>query len=386
MSRVADLNARYQRSARYMSTGVQIVAIGDFGSARVDAAVRRVLILAQNDALLWADLLGASKALRSRLVTQPQPLQFNVAVRQAAAAVVDESATLRHQVGPAARQVVDELAAAAYGAAAVDPRSGEVLLKEIQQAGAGSCVVIAASGSAVAGLASWLNPQGFTVCGVQQLIRDQLFVARGYAVGPPRFFPSSLVTAPMTESLSYVMPTWFRDRAIPQSGLAERAEGAIVVPGRLSVVGDTAEQVPLPVEGAVDEEELLPQATWIQPDAPPREPSSDEVAARLVLLGGGYAMWLDDGERIRAVDPTQPGGGRVTTVEVTAVRPGTYLLLRDGETERRALYNAALELMGSEANDVETSQTLWKAALQAKLNQLGRTAVTRELTKVGVRT
>jgi hypothetical protein len=191
----------------------------------------------------------------------------------------------------------------------------------------------------------------------------------------------------MTETVSFVFPAWFGDRSLPRSALASCAEGGVVIAGTEFPVGDVSEPGTRPTEEAVNETELMPQASWIPPDATPREPGDDEVAARRLLLSGGYGMWLDDdGEWIRAVDPTQRGGGRVINIDVQAVRPGIYLLLRDGETERAALYEAALQLMGTQAAAVVASQAQWKGALQTRLNQFGRAAVTRELAAKGVKT
>jgi hypothetical protein len=388
MSRLDAVASRYARSADLVRNGVELDLVGDPPGARVNAAVVRLLLLARDDASgLWDGALGAAKALRWRLLTQPQPFEFGSAVRTAAADVVAEAGRLRAAVGPPAQHALDELAAAAEAVVAADPIAGGVLLESIQEATAGACVVIAASGAAMAGLESWLGPVGFRVRSASQLIREQLFVESAYAAGPPRFFPASLVTAPMTETVNFVFPAWFGDRSLPRSVLAARAEGAVAVTGTDFPIGDVTDPVAAPTEDAVDETELLPQASWIPPDAAPREPGADEVAARRLLLSGGYSMWLDDdGEWIRAVDPSQPGGGRVINIDVEAVRPGIYLLLRDGQTERRALYDAALQLMGPQAGAVVASQSDWKGALQAKLDQLGRAAVVQELAAAGVRT
>jgi hypothetical protein len=379
--------SRYARSADLVRNGVELDLVGDPTGARVNAAVRQLLLLARDDGSgLWDGVLGSAKALRWRLLTQPQPFEFGSAVQMAAADVVTEVGRLRGAVGPQAQLALDELAAAAEAVAVTDPVAGGVLLESIQEATAAACVVIAVRGAAAVGLESWLGPLGFRVRSASQLIREQLFVESGYAVGPPRFFPASLMNAPMTETLNFVLPAWFGDRSLPRSVLAG-AEGAVVVTGTDFLIGEVAEPVTAPTADAVDETELLPQASWIPPDAAPREPGADEVVARRVLLSGGYGMWLDDdGEWIRAVDPSQPGGGRVVNVDVEAVRPGTYLLLRAGATERRALYEAALHLMEPQAAAVVASQAEWKGALQARLDQFGRAAVVRELAAVGVGT
>jgi hypothetical protein len=387
VSRLDAVASRYARSAALAKNGVELDLAGDPRGARVNAAVQQILLLARADAsALWDDVLGAAKALRWRLLTQPQPLEFGSAIQTAVADVTFEVGRLRDAVGSQAQRALDELAVSAGFVAAADPIAGGVLLESIQEATPWACVILAASASAAAGLESWLGPLGFRVMSVSQLIREQLFVESGYAVGPPRFFPASLVNAPMTETLNFVFPAWFGDRLLPRSVLGANAEGAVVVNGRQFPIGDVV-LVPAPAAEVIDEADLLPQASWIPPDAPPREPGPDEVAARRMLLSGGYSMWLDDdGEWIRAVDPSQPSGGRVINIDVEAVRPGIYLLVRDGETERLALYEAALQLMGSRAAAVVASQSAWKGALQEKLAQLGRTVVVRELAATGVKT
>jgi hypothetical protein len=168
-------------------------------------------------------VLSGGKALRWRLLTQPQPLEFGSAVRAAAADVVAEAGRLRAAVGPPAQHALNELAAAAEAVAAADPIVGGALLESIQEATAGGCVVVAVSGAATAGLESWLGPLGFRVRSAGQLIREQLLVQSAYAVGPPRFFPASLVSAPVTETVNFVFPAWFSDRSLPRSVLAEGA-------------------------------------------------------------------------------------------------------------------------------------------------------------------
>lgn len=388
MTRLEATAARYARSAGLIRNGAELDIVGDPVGARFNAAARRLTRLIRDDLSgLWDDVLGPTKALRWRLLTQPQPTQFGSSVLEASVEVTAKARALRPAVGAEARGLLDELAAATEAVAATDPAVGALLLESITEATAEGSVVIAASGAAAAGLESWLSPQEFRVRTVAELLRERLFIECGYAVGPPRFFPSSLVTAPMTERLNFVLPAWYGDRTLPKSPLAARAEGGIVIRGREFTIGDTSEPELVGAGDGLDEEDLLPQTRLIPPDAPPREPGPDEVVARCVYLSGGYRMWLDDdGEWIRAVDPSQPGGARVINIGIGEVRPGVYLLLRDGQTERRALYDAALQLMGSQRKAVEDSQAAWKSALKDRIDRLGRRAVLRQLADVGVRT
>ncbi|WP_194906182.1 hypothetical protein [Catenulispora rubra] len=387
MNRIEWLNARYARSAGLVASGVELITVGDPCGARVDAAVRHVLGLVRDDYPgPWDQLLGAAKSLRWRLITQPQPLEHNTALRQAASDTADEATALRTAVARHVREALEELAAAASSVVEHDPEIATTLVESIRDVGASACVVVAANNAAAAGLESWLAPRGVRVHSVSRLLREPLLAEQAFAVGPPRFFSSPLVTAPVTEAVSYLFPAWFEDHSIPHSALATAAEHAVQVRGRVFPVGNSAVADTALTEHVVSEDELLPQPAWSTPSVPERDPGSDEVAAWRVLLSGGFAILLDDGERIRAVDPSQPGGERVIYVDVQAVRSGTYLLLRMGETERHALYAAALKLLGDQAAATEASQACWKDELQRRLDLEGLDTVTRELADLGVHT
>ncbi|ELT43214.1 hypothetical protein [Arthrobacter nitrophenolicus] len=385
MSRIEALNRRYAASSSLIRNGVEILAVGDPVGARLNAACRWLMFRVGEDGPeLWDDLLGSVKSLRWRLMTQPQPLDFNPALRDGASEVFRQTHLLRGAVVEDA--LLDELAAAAAGVSAQDPVLGDVLLRSVQEVGATDCVVVAANASARAAMGEWLRPLGINVLTVSALRHVKPGVEQSYAVGPPRYFGPSLVNAPVTDDVTFLMPAWFRDRQIPCSVLTPYAEGAIRVRARLFLEGDLAEPA-LQGEGKEDfEEEFLPQPVWGSPRSPDREPLSDEVEARKLLLSGNRGLWLDNGERIRAIDPEQPIGERVVYIDVESVRVGTYLLLREGETEHEVLYDAALSRLGDHCLEVAATQEAWKERLQRRLSQLGRSRVEHELRSAGVRT
>jgi hypothetical protein len=384
MSRIDALNRRYAASASLVKYGVEILAVGDPVGARLNAAARQLMIAVREDGPgLWDDLEGAVKSLRWRLATHPQPIEFNPALNDGSAEVIRQARRLRNAV--ADDSLLDELSEAAALVSASDPMLGAVLLRSINEVGPLDCLVVAASTAARAAMSDWLKTSGVKVFTAGELEHDATDVEQSYVVGPPRFFRSGLVTAPVTGALSFVMPAWFRDRAIPSSAIAPYADGAIHIESRVFTEGDLTEPEP-PTEDETVEEDYLPQPVWGSRQSPDREPSSEEVEARKVLLSGNFALWLDDGERIRTVDPRQPVGERVTYTDVPSVRPGTYLLLRHGQTEHRALYDAALSRLGDRRAGIEENQQAWKQKLQARLDHLGRRAVARELKSRGVKT
>jgi hypothetical protein len=383
MTRVATLNQRYAASAALARTGIEIVAVGDPTGARFNAAVRRLVALVKEDGGGYLDdLAGASKALRWRWITQPQPLEFNPGLRELANEVSRQAARLRGAI--ADQELLDELAAASTLVASSNSAIGQVLLRSIEEVGADSSIVIGANKRAASGLESWLQEHGVPVFTAGDLERNQPDREQAYVIGPPRIYRPSLVTAPVTSDVSFLVPAWFQDREVPRSAIAAHAEGAIRVEARVFTVGSITESES-DVTELEDDEVYLPQPLWGIHRSDDSEPTSEEVDARKVILSGNLAMWLDDGERIRSLDPRQPRGERVTYTDVAAVREGIYLLLRQGATERGVLYQAALDKLGPQAEVIGAAQAAWKKALAQRLRQHGYRRVVKDLRSVGIK-
>lgn len=384
MNRIDALNRRYAASTSLARTGVEILAVGDPAGARLNAAVRRLLALAKEGGGGYLDdLVGSAKAIRWRRVTQPQPLEFNPHQVYLANEVTRHAARLRGAI--ADQGLLDELSAAAALVASTNSVVGETLLRSIEEVGADSSIVVVSNKSAAAGFEAWLQPRDVLVLTAGEFERIQPLREQAYVVGPPRFYPSSLVTAPITSGVTFVLPAWLSDRTVPRSAIAAYAEGAIRVEARTFTEGDVSEPaLELPDEPE-DENEYLPQPVWGSRQGGDREPTSEEVEAHKVLLSGNLAMWLDDGERIRSVDPEQPAGERVTYTEIPAVRIGTYLLLRQGETERNALYQAAIARLAN-GGVIHQAQESWKRLLAKRIEQRGIRQVVKQLREAGVRT
>lgn len=382
VNRVETLNARYAAVKSLVRSSVEIVVVGDPQGALLNTVVRQLLLAVRDDGPgIWDDLVGATKALRWRRVIEPQPTGRNPAVRDSARQVIHEVQRLRGAI--ASETLLDNVEAAAAAVAESDSPVGAVLMRSVEEVGADACVVVAANRPARAAVENWLAEYGALVVAAGELEREQLDVDLAYVIGPPRLFNAALVTAPVTSEINFLMPAWFADRSVPQSAIAPYAEGAIRVTSRVLHEGDEAGLV---FHEAEVEDELLPEPVWGLRQSPRREPASGEVEAHKVLLSGSHAIWLDDGDRIRSLDPTQPVGERVTYIPIDAVRVGTYLLLRRGETEHGALYEEALSLLNDRKEAIDSTQRAWKNRLVERLLELGYNEVVVQLQAKGVRT
>jgi hypothetical protein len=400
MNGVASTVRRYAASATLAQDGAEVIAVVDRDGGLVNAAAWDLLRVSRDDPALWEDLLPPVRALRGRLLTQPQAATAAPGLIEAANEVIRQARLLRAAV--ASTDILDRLIDATRAVLAEGSPLGEFLLSLLDEGTIDERVVVAASRKAQAALATWLEDweiSGVRVLTAGELGKDDGDVGRVCVVGPPRFYKSSLVTAPAAGRLCFLVPSWFRDLSIPHSPFAPHAEGAIEVKTRVRKVDvanstDAPPDTPAPAgvetESSGTEEELLPPSFL---PTPPRsfslphaagKRSRGDVAAHKLILSGGLAMWLDDGEHIRALDPVQPTGKRVIALSVQDVRPGTILLLREGQGgDREMLRTAAYELLGSRAAEVRQTQEHWKSRLAELLDRQGDDRVERDLTTLG---
>jgi hypothetical protein len=392
MNRIEALVQRYDAAASLMRNGVEIVAVADPVGARYSRAVRRLLLASRDDPGLWEDLIRPARILRWRQVTQPLPTGPAPGLRAAAREVIRQAKLLRGAV--ADDGILDDLSAVALEVAESQTPLSDTLYRLIDRTGPTQCAVVAASRPAQVSLSAGWGELGIRVLTAAELAREEICIDQAYAIGPPAFFGASLVTAPAAFAVSFLIPAWVQDRAVPSSAIARYADsGAIQVRSRIRAEAsgeggygtDESDVREADAELAGD---LLPQAGWTPPRAPLREPGSEEVTARKVLLSGSLAIWLDDsdGERIRTVDPSQPSGERVMYSPMDTVQPGTYLLLRRGETERGAVSAAALRLLGPRAGGIVATQHKWKERLTRRIESRGQGAVAADLRRRGVKT
>ena len=385
MNRIKALNRRYVISSRIdgASAGPVVVeAIPDPAGARFDQTLRGIIAALGEDTVSFEELLSPAKALRWKRLFHAQPVTLDVRLQVLAERVIEQCTLME---GALDDQLRDELSKAAEGVAGNDTGYSDELPAWIDDVGAEECVVVAAHRSDVVELREWLQRDHLQVLTAREALSAVSDRSQMYVVGPPVFYPRALVTAAVTDEISYLVSDWFRCRKLPTSSFAEFAEKAVDVKIRVRE-SQTVEVASLPaVEQSDVLDEYIPQPIWGKVGTDTRGSKSDEALARKLYLGGRFALWLDDGQRIRSLDPNQPVGERVTYTDVESVTEGSFLLLREGASERETLYKAALDSLGHRAADITASQTRWKCRLDDRLQHRGHWSVEDELKAFGVK-
>jgi len=367
------------------ASAVDLFAIADSNGAFLDRAVRELgREVQEGDIERLRDLLVVSRRLRWRISIEPFPSTHEPGRADLVAELVRLADQCKLMVGGETRWILDDLIRSANAVSSEATRPlGEFLLRSLREVGYAGCVVVLSGSRAAAGMRSWLSELDVPVLVVsdREKVGHEVY-DRAYLIGAPPVFGPIAFGAPRARGLAYLFPSWVQDRGLPGAGLSAYAEGAIKPRVRLRRIGQEAF---IPERLRSIEDQLIPEPLWQR--AKPRLPAGeDEVHARRVLLCGGLSIMLDlEGDSIRALDPARPAGARVEMRDVAAVRSGTYLVLREGQTESGPLYARALARLATQAESVEKSQSGWKAALRQQLQVLGPAEVVRRLSAQGVK-
>lgn len=384
MSRVLDVNRRYVAAEAVQKQGVSMFVVADRAGAEMNHAVRQALLsIGEDRSYIWNELIQTANVIRWRRLTQPQPNSLHSDLEHLVTGVHNQSRRLERFVSD--ESILQRLSRAATEVMGSDSPLGQILLESVLEVGPEACVVVANRTASRVGLESWLGQYGVRVVTPSEMMDLPGAIVQSYVVSPPIFLPASLINAPRTDEVTYVIPAWFKDRSLPTSSLGTHAEGRIEVGTTIHLIGETVEPEKDLEDDRAVEDTFLPHAVWGPRQSGSREPGDDEVEAWKVLLGGNLALWLDDGDRIRSLNPRQPEGERIAYEAVRDVNPGTYLVLREGSSERGAMYEEVLRSLGPKAEGPEESQKAWKHALMSRLYRIGATQASRELRERGVR-
>ncbi len=208
-------------------------------------------------------------------------------------------------------------------------------------------------------------------------------------IGPSFWFPAHLLGAPRAEMTCFVHFDFLRDRE-PDTRLFV---GSATAPGtriRSMVVDVDA----FPEENVVDVAVLIPTIDWdalaratSASPVSPGDADPDAVEANLLLLAGGFSVYLEavDGPTIDVVVDLEPGlRPRLRNEKTRSVAPGHYIVVRSAGGTGDYIPSIADSRMKRRAPVLRSLQVEWKAALRSQIRERGYWRVERELREMGI--
>lgn len=185
-----------------------------------------------------------------------------------------------------------------------------------------------------------------------------------FVIGPARWFPSYVYSAPRALKLNLVRYGWVKEtlRLEPVfiSSKDTKAEPEKYAPATSYVTE----------EDYLSSEDLIPKINWgsISRKVPghlSREAGQEEVDGRLFLLEGEQAVFLDTEENssVLIIDLDEEEKHRVKRISANNISPNNYVLLRTSGGGDYII-NLADWIMGKEAEGARMMQKLWKTRLR----------------------
>ncbi|MCL5421109.1 MAG: hypothetical protein M1461_01365 [Nitrospirae bacterium] len=185
-----------------------------------------------------------------------------------------------------------------------------------------------------------------------------------FVIGPGRWFPSYVFTAPRALKIMLVRYGWIKEPL---------QLDPVFICSRDTVSGP-AKPVRIAAHAAEEEylssEDLIPKIDWgsISKRATghiSKDESQEEVDARLFLLEGEKAVFLDaeDNSSILIIDLDEEDQFRVKRIPVNDIYTNMYVLLRTSGGGDYII-NVADWIMGKEAEGARMMQKLWKDRLR----------------------
>lgn len=227
-------------------------------------------------------------------------------------------------------------------------------------------------------------------------LRGEQCFRRLFVMGPARWYPDYVFTAPRGRQIDLVRYGWLVDDWQP-------AAAFLTGPGELSAPGKPRDLIPTLSDtntsrwsSVLDPAEILPRMDWeavmqrIGRDeggaGGERQEEVEYVDARLFLLEGDTAVALDCDESSMAtiVDPDRAEPAPVRRIPVCDVEPGMFVLVR---TQGGGEYIAEVAdtIMGSHASRAREAQRHWKALLRRAVAASSLPAVVSDLSRLGGR-
>lgn len=235
---------------------------------------------------------------------------------------------------------------------------------------------------------------------VELVNRHQLRGAECYqnlfVIGPHYWFPDYIFRAPRTKEVHYIRYSWIPDTWVirpifimPTNSQDTPGSNSALVAGSVTRKGTN--------EVSEDQEqEKVPEINWHKLStkvmrSTPDDHTQEVVPARLYLLTGDQAVFLEAGEHARVLVLDFETSGeegddeevqQIRRMPVAKLQPGMFLLLRT-EGGGDYIVPIANRILGEEADQLREMQEGWKTRLRKEVELRGLLAVCINLLNLG---
>lgn len=207
-------------------------------------------------------------------------------------------------------------------------------------------------------------------------------------IGPTRWFPEYVFSAPRASVIQVVHYSWIRDKwtakpvFIGSDNVPESEPKSAPDIEQKDVNSTTSNKV---VVSYLEPEELLPPSiNWSQiaKGLPSSSLDPEDTEARLFVLEGSVAVFLDNESKVIVIDLEEDGESQVKRIPVADIEPNIFILLR---TSGGGDYIIPLanRILGEDAQRLRGLQKLWKNKLKNAVRRHSLQTVSRNLVKLG---
>ncbi|HUK72158.1 MAG TPA: hypothetical protein VLW50_25885 [Streptosporangiaceae bacterium] len=329
----------------------------------------------------WDQVMAAGRAARWRSATEPVPFGSpSSAAAKPFTELLALSSRLRGSIESYRQNLLGELVETAEGVLqSGNEKLAEAVLDCLHDGERGETCLVTVGRRAAAAVAGWFEEigEGYPVLVPRPFMAGRVWDL-AIITGAGAWFPPQMLTTPRAAQTTLVHQSWIRDFVQFNGVFGEPATVGI----RVSV------REPRPRAGSrnlvaeVEAPELVPKPDWraVAASIPRASEDDDLVDAKLAVLSGGYGVLLPiSGDRIRGLHPDAPPGERVVSLKLTAVVPGSILLLRERGTEAALLRTLAASHLGADRQRIQDLQADWKGRLREAIGREGAGNVARAL-------
>ena len=272
------------------------------------------------------------------------------------------------------------------------------LIDTISVLGHTNCLVVASSRLTRNALKEYLGPDVLVLTLAEartQSSNGKTVIAFGF----PQSFPSALWSSPLSGELIYIVPSWLKNKDVPNTPMKDVAELSLRIDPYFDwpegEKGHSEEKSGNCIDSIKVEEAVLnPTSRWtgdLRHDSASPLPSlgtfePDKMPAVRLHLSGGWTFWMPMNESHRGVDLSFPVGQRIQYLSARELTTSDLLFFRIGESETEELDRLTIEELGTDFLEVQKRQEEWKAKLRANLRRMGPRLVARELRTMGIKT